>query len=106
MRFLLAAAVAVLAAPAAASEPTPVADLAQQLATVEGTVHRITDEDEFLLADSTGHVRIYVGPARVPVQPGELVTVTGFVDDGLRIEIYAQEIVRADGTTFAFDHRY
>jgi uncharacterized protein YdeI (BOF family) len=106
MKLLLAAAFAMLAAPAAA-DVTPVADLARNsVATVSGTVDRITDEDEFVLKDGTGHVRVYVGPALVPVRPGERITVTGLVDDGLRIEIYARQIVRADGTTLTFDHSY
>ena len=105
MRALLAAAL-LLAAPAAA-EVTPVADLLRNsVATVSGTVDRLTDEDEFVLADATGHVRVYVGPALVPVRPGDRITVTGIVDDGLRLEIYAREIVAADGRTFTFDHRY
>jgi uncharacterized protein YdeI (BOF family) len=106
MRILLAAALAALAAPVAA-DATPVADLARNtFATVAGTVDRITDEDEFVLADGTGHVRVHIGPGLVAVQPGERVIVTGLVDDGLRIEIYAREIVRADGTILTFDHRY
>jgi uncharacterized protein YdeI (BOF family) len=107
MRVLIAAALAVMATPLAAAEATPVEDLTRStFATVKGTVDRITDEDEFVLADATGHVRIYVGPALVPVRPGDSVTVSGMVDDGLRLEIYAREIVAADGTVFTFDHRY
>lgn len=107
MRILLSAAFAVLAAPVAAAEATSVADLTRStFATVKGTVDRITDEDEFVLADATGHVRVYVGPAPMPVRPGDSVTVSGTVDDGLRLEIYAREIVAADGTIFTFDHRY
>lgn len=106
MKNVLAMAVALLATQAAA-EAIAVADLERNsVATVAGTVERITDEDEFVLADGTGHVRVYIGPGLVPVQPGESITVTGLVDDGLRIEIYAREIVRADGTILTFDHRY
>jgi hypothetical protein len=75
-------------------------------ATVAGTVDRITDEDEFVLADATGPRPDLCRPDLVPVEPGETVTVTGIVDDGLRLEIYAREIVRADGTILTFDHRY
>lgn len=104
---LFAAAVALAAGPVVASTGTPIAELARgSFVTVAGTVDRLTDEDEFVLADPTGQVRVYVGPTFVPVRPGEDVTVTGLVDDGLRLEIYAREIVRADGTTFTFDHRY
>ena len=106
MRRALALAVLLACGPALA-DPTPVAELRRDsLATVAGTVDRITDEDEFVLADATGQVRIYVGPTIVPVRPGEAVTVTGIVDDGLRLEIYAREIVRADGTILTCDHRY
>jgi uncharacterized protein YdeI (BOF family) len=102
---LLAAALALAAAPALASQPTPVADITRNtVVTVAGTVDRLTDEDEFVLADPTGQVRVYVGPNRVPVATGEVVTVSGFVDDDLRLEIYADTIVRADGTTFTFEH--
>jgi uncharacterized protein YdeI (BOF family) len=106
MRLALPAAVlAFLSSPALAAGATPVKDIARNShVTVAGTVDRITDDDEFVLADTTGQVRIYIGRARVPVSPGETVTVTGLVDDGLRLEIYADTIVRADGTTFAFDH--
>ena len=96
-----------LAGASAFADPIAIAELRREsVATVAGTVDRITDEDEFVLADATGQVRVYVGPTVVPVRPGEAVTVTGMVDDGLRLEIYAREIVRADGTVLTFDHRY
>jgi uncharacterized protein YdeI (BOF family) len=101
----LAAALALACAPAAAADPTAVAELRRNsFATVAGTVDRLTDEDEFVLADATGHVRIYVGPNAVPVTPGETITVSGHVDEGLRLEIYAREIIRADGTILTFRH--
>jgi uncharacterized protein YdeI (BOF family) len=104
---LLAAALTLAAAASSAEVITPVADLVRSSeATVAGTVHRLTDEDEFVLDDGTGHVRVQVGPSLVPVRPGHKVTVSGLVDDGLRIEIHAREIVGADGTTFTFDHSY
>lgn len=106
MRLLLAA-LLLAAAPATASDITPINDLARNTAvTVAGTVERLTDEDEFILADATGSVRVYVGPNLVPVNPGDAVTVRGFVDDGLRLEIYAREIVRPDGSTVTLEHRY
>lgn len=71
------------------------------MVTVSGTVERITDEDEFVLADATGSVRVWTGNQFFTVDQGESVVVTGFVDDGLFIEIYAQEIVRADGTVIS-----
>jgi uncharacterized protein YdeI (BOF family) len=102
---VLAAALVLAAASASADEPTPIADIARNTAvTVAGTVDRLTDEDEFVLADRTGQVRIYVGPTHVPVSPGEAVTVSGMVDEALRLEIYADTIVRADGTTFTLTH--
>jgi uncharacterized protein YdeI (BOF family) len=107
MRRLSLALAAALACGPALADVTPVADLRRDApATVAGTVDRITDEDEFVLADATGQVRVHVGPTVVPVRPGDSVTVTGMVDDGLRLEIYAREIVGADGTVFTFDHRY
>lgn len=96
---------AVAATAAMASQPTPIAEIARNsLVTVAGTVDRLTDEDEFVLVDPSGQVRVYVGPNRVPVAPGEAVTVSGFVDEALRLEIYADTIVRADGMTFTFTH--
>jgi uncharacterized protein YdeI (BOF family) len=74
--------------------------------TVNGSIDRITDEDEFILRDATGTVRVYVGPNRIPAPEGSEVTVVGFVDDDLRLEIYAREMVLPDGTRVAFEHRY
>ena len=87
---------------------TPIDNLKRgSVVTVEGTVERITDEDEFRLADKSGSVRVYVGPNWVPAEVGEKITVTGLVDDdpGL-MEIYARSLTRADGTIISFDHRY
>lgn len=64
---------------------------------VAGEVVRVTDEDEFILRDATGDIQVWTGGDVFPVQPGELVTVRGYVDDDLIMEIYAQEIIRADG---------
>lgn len=93
----------------AQTDVTPIADAARgTLVTVQGTVERITDEDEFRLTDASGSIRIYVGPNRVPADVGEAVTVTGMVDDDLvgPREIYARELTRADGSTVTFDLRY
>jgi uncharacterized protein YdeI (BOF family) len=107
MKFALLAAVFLAASPAAASETTRIADLVRNTnVTVVGSVDRLTDEDEFILADASGSVRVYVGPNFVPVNPGDTVTVRGFVDDDFRLEIYAREIVRPDGSTVTLDHRY
>lgn len=105
----IAALFAVLATSAAfASTITPVADAQRgTMVTVQGTVERITDEDEFRLADASGTIRVYVGPNWVPADVGESVIVNGFVDDdpGPR-EIYARSLTRADGTVITFDLRY
>lgn len=107
--FAIAALCATLAAPVAfASQITPIADAQRStLVTVQGTVERITDEDEFRLADASGNIRIYVGPNWVPAEVGETVVVNGFVDDDLGPrEIYARSLTRADGTVITFERRY
>lgn len=107
--FSIAALCAILAAPAAfANTITAIADAQRgTMVTVQGTVERITDEDEFRLADASGAIRIYVGPNWVPAEVGETVIVNGFVDDDLGPrEIYARTLTRADGTIITFDRRY
>lgn len=64
---------------------------------VAGEVVRFTDEDEFILRDEAGDVQVWTGGDMFPVQPGELITVRGYVDDDLIMELYAQEIIRSDG---------
>ena len=115
MKILAAALALVLAAAAPATQAfaqstamTPIAEAQRgTMVTVPGTVERITDEDEFRLADASGTIRVYVGPNWVPADVGETVTVSGFVDDdfGPR-EIYARSLTRADGTVVTFDRRY
>ncbi|WP_119168187.1 NirD/YgiW/YdeI family stress tolerance protein [Algihabitans albus] len=98
-----------VAPPALADRITAIADTQRgTMVTVQGTVERITDEDEFRLADATGSIRIYVGPNWVPADVGETVTVSGFVDDDFVLprEIYARSLTRADGTIIAFERRY
>jgi uncharacterized protein YdeI (BOF family) len=68
------------------------------MVTVSGSVQRISDEDEFVLADDSGSISVWTGSQFFTVDQGESVVVTGFIDDDLIIEIYAQEITRADGT--------
>ncbi len=94
--------------PALANQVTAIADAQRgTMVTVQGTVERITDEDEFRLADATGSIRIYVGPNWVPADVGEKITVNGFVDDDLGPrEIYARTLTRADGTEITLDRRY
>lgn len=73
------------------------------MVTVKGTVERILDTDEFRLSDASGDVVVYVGYRNfVPVNEGETVTVTGFVDNDLLLEIYAREISHSDGRTTRF----
>lgn len=87
---------------------TPIGEVERgTMVSVQGTVERITDEDEFRLTDSTGTIRIYVGPNWVPVNLGEAVTVDGFVDNDLGPkEIYARSLTRQDGSLITFDRRY
>ena len=68
------------------------------MVSVQGVVQRITDEDEFQLADDTGSIQVWTGNQFFAVEQGETVTVSGFVDDDLVLEIYAQEITRQDGS--------
>jgi uncharacterized protein YdeI (BOF family) len=91
-----------------ASQITAIADAQRgTMVTLQGTVERITDEDEFRLVDATGSIQIYVGPNWVPADVGEAVTVNGFVDDDLGPrEVYARSLTRADGTEITFDRRY
>jgi uncharacterized protein YdeI (BOF family) len=86
---------------------TPVGDLRRgTMATVQGTVERILDTDEFRLTDKSGSVRVYVGPNWVPADVGEVVTVRGFVDDDIGpLELYARSLTRADGSVVSFDPR-
>ncbi|HAI59077.1 MAG TPA: hypothetical protein DCM32_04270 [Xanthomonadaceae bacterium] len=102
--LLLAAAPSLLIA---AERITPIADAQRgSMVTVQGTVERITDEDEFRLADASGSILVYVGPNWVPVNEGEAVRVNGFVDDDLGPrEIYARTLTRADGSVVTFDRR-
>jgi uncharacterized protein YdeI (BOF family) len=106
--LIAALALAAFADAAAGAQPTPISVLERgATVTVAGIVERITDEDEFRLADATGTVRVYVGPGWVPAAPGEAVRVEGRVDDDPGpLEIYARRLTRADGTVVLFDHRH
>jgi uncharacterized protein YdeI (BOF family) len=100
--------VAVLAASAASAAPIPIDQLSNGMtATISGKVDRITDEDEFVLSDASGSVLVYIGPGIVPFDVGETLTLNGIVDRELgRLEVYAREARRADGSVVTFDHRY
>jgi uncharacterized protein YdeI (BOF family) len=107
MRALLLGLAITLPATVALAETLPIGELRRgMMAVVEGHVERITDEDEFILADTTGDIRIYIGPNAMPVRPGDLVRVEGFVDDDLRMEIYADAITLADGRIVNLPRRY
>jgi hypothetical protein len=95
---------AVLAAGAASAATTPIDQLSNGMtATISGKVDRITD----VLSDASGSVLVYIGPGIVPFDVGETLTVNGLVDRDLgRLEVYAREARRADGTVVTFDHRY
>lgn len=94
--------------PAVAGESviTPIGDVVKNtMVTVSGSVQRISGEDEFVLADESGSISVWTGSEFFTVDQGESVVVTGFIDDDLIIEIYAQEITRADGTVVTInDH--
>jgi uncharacterized protein YdeI (BOF family) len=101
----------VFVSPVAAEDLTPIAKLEPGMsATVEGTVTRILDEDEFRMEDATGSVRVYIGwKNRVSVPVGEKIMVRGIVDNDLasvfRPELYAFSITRADGTVIELNVR-
>ncbi|MEY4984185.1 MAG: hypothetical protein RIR62_2451 [Pseudomonadota bacterium] len=106
MRHVLFVAAVFAASPALAST-VAIGDLRYGTsATVTGVVDRITDEDEFRLRDDSGSVLVYIGPGIVPFDTGETVTISGIVDrDFGRLEIYAREGLRADGSRVTFDQR-
>jgi uncharacterized protein YdeI (BOF family) len=86
---------------------TPINDVQRgSMVTVEGTVDRILDTDEFRIKDSSGSIRVDVGyPNFVPVAVGESVRVVGFVDRDVFREIYAREIIHEDGRISRLDRR-
>jgi uncharacterized protein YdeI (BOF family) len=69
---------------------------------LRGEVVRIADEDEFILEDDSGRVRVYIGWQNdLPVDRGDIVIVEGRADDdafpGMRPEIYARVLELANG---------
>ncbi|MGH1450867.1 MAG: hypothetical protein ACRBBM_15795 [Pseudomonadaceae bacterium] len=108
MKTITALLMVLFAGSAVAQESTAIDDLKRgETATISGQVERILDEDEFRLTDDTGSIRVYVGPNRMPVKTDDVVSVTGFVDDGIGpLELYAHSLTRADGSTVTFSHRY
>lgn len=74
------------------------------MVTIEGTVTRINDEDEFTITDSTGSVQVYTGRTLFTVEQGQTVSVRGLVDDGVLLEIYASSITLPDGSVVEIRH--
>jgi len=93
------------AAAAGAERVTVIGDVRRgSMVTIEGVVKRIVDTDEFVLSDASGQIRVHVRyPNFVPVAEGERVKVRGFVDRDLVREVYAREIVHADGRVSRLD---
>lgn len=90
----------------AVAQVTAIEDLRRGMAvSIEGTVARITDEDEFRLADATGDILVYIGPNAMPVREGETIRVSGQVDDDGPLELYAAEIALEDGRVVALPYR-
>jgi uncharacterized protein YdeI (BOF family) len=91
------------AAPGTPRERTPIGSIRPyDVVLIQGEVTRITDTDEFRIADDSGSVRVYIGwRNQMPVQSGDRVAVVGIVDSegpgGLFREVYAYTITTPDG---------
>lgn len=72
--------------------------------TIEGTVTRASEEDEFIIRDSTGSVQVYTGRTFFTVNVGDVVSVSGLVDESALLEVYADEITFEDGTVVKVRH--
>jgi uncharacterized protein YdeI (BOF family) len=95
------------ASPSHAETITPIAEAARGAAvTVQGAVARVLDYDEIRIADSSGAIVVYLGPDAPAIAAGEQLTIRGRVDDGWLRELYAREIVRANGDTIALRRDY
>lgn len=102
----LALSLAIVLPGLALAETTAVQDLRRGMpATVDGVVERITDDDEFLLADETGSILVYIGPNLMPVRAGDRVRVAGAVDDDGPLEFYATEVTLPDGRVVPLPNR-
>lgn len=64
---------------------------------IEGVVTRASEEDEFVIEDTTGSVQVYTGSTFFVAEVGERVLVEGFVDESLLLEVYAQKVTHQDG---------
>jgi uncharacterized protein YdeI (BOF family) len=90
----------------ALADTTSVRDLRRGMpAMIDGAVERITDDDEFLLADETGSILVYIGPNPMPVRAGDRVRVAGTVDDDGPLELYATEVTLPDGRVVPLPNR-
>lgn len=107
MTRLVLIAAAALALSACAREPAPTrmdAFIPGEAVTLTGEVAWYMGRDEFMLNTGEGPpLPVYVGDVRGPAAVGERVTVSGFRDAGPLREIYALEIVTADGRVVTFD---
>lgn len=91
------------------AETTAVQDLRRGTSTtVAGVVERISD-DEFLRADETGSILVYIRPNPMPVRAGDRVRVAGAgagaVDDDGPLEFYATEVILPDGRVVPLHNR-
>ena len=95
------------ASPSDAETITPIAEAARGAAvTVQGAVARVLDYDEIRLADASGAIVVYLGPDAPTISTGEQLTIRGRIDDDWPRELYAREIVRANGDTVALRRAY
>lgn len=95
------------ASPSYAEAITPIAEAARGAAvTVQGAVARVLDYGEIRLADASGAIVVYLGPDAPAIVTGEQLTIRGHIDDDWPRELYAREIVRANGDTIALRRAY
>jgi uncharacterized protein YdeI (BOF family) len=86
---------------------TQISDLRRgSRATIEGVVERVTDEDEFVIADSSGSIQVWTGNEFFTVESGDRIVVSGFIDDDLLKEVYAERIYLEDGSVIEISQRY
>lgn len=78
-----------------------------EFATIRGEVVRYRDYDEILIADASGRIEVYLGEptaSRWPFSVGDIITITGRVDDdliGFRKDFYATKAILEDGTVLS-----
>lgn len=114
MRSLIVFALLAVIATMAVSAEEPAQTLAigeiapGQLVSIRGEVTRVADYDEIIVADASGRVTVSApdGFVRTAFDVGDVITVTGRVDDeliALRREIYADTIILADGSRYVIN---